>query len=116
MSKILDKAQALEQAGGNVELARELFGMLLKELPGLMDKLVRATQDNNSEAMWDSAHKIYGSTAYCGVPALQQAARQMETIIKQANQAQLTPSLEALRKEIEQLLEMGPSLLSEEWP
>ena len=116
MSEILDKAQALEQAGGNAELAQELFGMLLKELPGLMDKLVRACQDNNNADMWDSAHKIYGSTAYCGVPALQEAARQMENTIKQANQAQLTPSLEALGKEIERLLEVGPALLAEEWP
>ncbi|TDY02979.1 Hpt domain-containing protein [Thiohalophilus thiocyanatoxydans] len=107
---LLDKDQALEQAGGSESLARELFGMLLDDLPVLRQQLQQAIADDRADAMWDHAHKLYGSTVYCGVPALREAARAMEECIKQQNKAELTACFAQLAAEIERLLEQGPQL------
>ncbi len=107
---ILDKNQALEQAGGNETLARELFAMLLEELPVLQAQLAQALESGEQEAQWNPAHKLYGSTAYCGVPALREAARAMEECIKQQDETQLQSCFARLCAEISQLLEQGPQL------
>jgi len=112
---ILDKDQALEQAGGSESLARELFGMLLDDLPVLQQQLQQAIADNRAEAMWDHAHKLYGSTAYCGVPALREAARAMEECVKQHNEDELSACFARLSAEIDSLLEQGPQLAEEPW-
>lgn len=108
--RILDKNQALAQAGGNETLARELFAMLLAELPVLQAQLAQALESHEQEALWDPAHKLYGSTAYCGVPALREAARAMEECIKQQNEAQLQSCFARLCTEISRLQEQGPQL------
>lgn len=107
---MLDRDQALEQAGGSESLARELFGMLLDDLPVLRQQLQQAIADDRPDAMWDHAHKLYGSTVYCGVPALREAARAMEECIKQQNKAELPACFAQLAAEIERLLEQGPQL------
>ncbi len=115
MQAILDKKQALEQAGGSEELAKELFGMLLKELPVLQQQLRSAIEERQIESMWDSAHKLYGSTTYCGVPALHQCARAMEECIKQQDNTRIPDTLDRLEREIQRLLEQGPQLLETAW-
>ena len=112
---ILDKDQALEQAGGSESLARELFNMLLDDLPVLQQQLQQAIAEGQTEAMWDPAHKLYGSTAYCGVPALREAARTMEECIKQQHEGELTACFARLSAEIESLLEQGPQLAEGPW-
>ena len=107
---LLDKKQALEQAGNNQELACDLFNMLLQELPVLQDQLAQALDSGEPAAMWDPAHKLYGSTAYCGVPALREAARAMEECIKQQQADQLQNCFEHLSREIARLQEQGASL------
>lgn len=115
MALILDKKQALEQAGGNVELAQELFAMLLRELPELRSKLQQAVAERDNQAMWDHAHKLYGSTAYCGVPALRQSACEMEECIKQQDEQGLDSCYTNLANEIDRLLQQGPQLAQEPW-
>ncbi|MDR9436927.1 MAG: Hpt domain-containing protein [Thiohalophilus sp.] len=107
---LLDKKQALEQAGGNRELACDLFSMLLEELPVLQSQLAQALEYGEQDAMWDPAHKLYGSTAYCGVPALREAARVMEECIKQQQADQLQSCFARLSREIARLQEQGPAL------
>ncbi|MFO8025654.1 Hpt domain-containing protein [Thiohalophilus sp.] len=107
---LLDENQALEQAGGNRELAGDLFNMLLEELPVLQCQLARAIDSGERDAMWNPAHKLYGSTAYCGVPALRESARAMEECIKQQQTDQLQACFARLSREITRLQEQGPKL------
>lgn len=104
MSEIFDRELAIKQAGGSSELARDLHTMLFDELPALAEKLRQAHQDMDFNTMWDHAHKIYGSTAYCGVPALQKAAENLEQHIKDKNAAELTSGIEAVENEVVNLL------------
>lgn len=114
MSEMLDIPYAIEQAGGNPQLAKELFGMLLKELPELKHNLNQAFEKNNKESLWDYAHKIHGSTAYCGVPILQQAAKELETAIKEQRK-DISDKIQAVNLAIDELLENGESILQQEW-
>lgn len=114
MPEILDIPLAIEQAGGNAELARDLFTMLLDELPHHRDKLQQAFQAGDQQALWDHAHKVYGATAYCGVPALREAAGELETAIK-SQASDLGDSLEAVLRAMEELLENGAAHLERNW-
>jgi len=115
MSNIVDIKLALEQAGGSEELARDLFSMLLDDLPNLKNSLNQAFEQNDSQALWDHTHKIYGSTAYCGVPMLHDSAKAMEQGIKQADSAALQPLLDKLNDAIQALQIEGPQILEQDW-
>ncbi|HID49040.1 MAG TPA: hypothetical protein EYP40_05400 [Chromatiales bacterium] len=114
MPDILDISLAIEQAGGNAELARDLFSMLLDELPHHRDKLRQAFEAGDQQALWDHAHKVYGATAYCGVPALREAAGELETAIK-SRSSDLGDRLTTVIRAMEALLENGAAHLEQHW-
>jgi two-component system sensor histidine kinase BarA len=115
MTEVINYQQALEQADGNEELAKELFEMLLNELPVLKQKLNIAIKENDIQGCWDHTHKIYGSTAYCGVPALREAAFIMESTVKGENMGKIEENFTALVTEIDRLLEQGQQALTSDW-
>jgi two-component system sensor histidine kinase BarA len=114
MLPMLDISYAIEQAGGNPDLAKELFTMLLKELPEQKHKLNQAFNEGDEQGLWDHAHKIYGSTSYCGVPALQKAAKALEESIKTKGNDTLD-KIQSVNKAIDELLIDGPTALDQEW-
>ncbi len=115
MTNVIDYQLALEQAAGDERLAKELFEMLLNELPTLKEKLGSAIRSNDLQGCWDHAHKIYGSTAYCGVPALRTAAQAMESVVKDKDMGQIEGNFTALSTAIECLLEQGHQALMANW-
>ena len=115
MDKIVDIDLALEQAAGNEELAKELFQMLLVELPVSYASLKTALAEVDKQSIWDYAHKIYGATAYCGVPALRNVAQKLESFIKADDLDSVTSQANLLALEIDRLLELGPGLLEKSW-
>ncbi len=82
-SRVLDWNAALELAGGNAQLAQDLLQMLIEEAPRLLERLEHGLNGGDPQALWDDAHKLHGSTAYCGVPALREASAGLESAIKQ---------------------------------
>ena len=82
LMRLFDKDLALTQAGGNSDLAKELFEMLIKDLPISNQKILDAHAAKNKQDLWDAVHKIHGGTAYCGVPALKDACKTLEDEIK----------------------------------
>lgn len=115
MNKVIDIQLALDQAGGNEALAKDLLTMLLKELPLLSEKLQQAIHAQDNTAMWDHAHKLYGSTAYCGVPGLQHTAKSLEDAVKQRKHELIITAHSRVCTEITLLLEAGPSWLTRNW-
>ncbi len=115
MTTVVDYAEAIEKAGGNVELAKELLGMLLQELPSLRDQLLLAIEREDLQATWDHAHKIYGSTAYCGVPVLREVASAMESAVKGQQLVAIRDQFIELDVAIQQLIIQGPTHLAGAW-
>ena len=116
MEPVLDKFMAIEKVGGNSDLAKELFDMLLKELPEMKNLMNMAYQANDPQAFWDHTHKIHGATAYCGVPALSVAARALENAIKDDKSfSEMENELNIVNKSIEDILVIGKNELDTQW-
>lgn len=104
--KALDWSTGIELAGGNTELAQDLLQMLLAEAPRLLAQLEQAAQGQSDlQALWDDAHKLHGSTAYCGVPALRAASAALEQAIKSDSPAEVPVCIAAARQAIADLVE-----------
>lgn len=115
MPTVVDYQDAIDKAGGNAELAKELFGMLLQELPLLRQQLQDAIAQADHQAIWDHAHKIYGATAYCSVPQLRLAAADMEVTVKTRELPAIQAQFTALDAAIAELLQQGPEHLAATW-
>jgi|GEM_PF-3214114 len=79
---IFDEKLALEKVGGNRELMLELYGMMIGDLPKSIAELGSALHNGDKAAWWNIAHRLAGSTAYSGVPALQASSKALENSIK----------------------------------
>jgi len=101
--KVYDEQLSLELAGGNEDLAQQMLEMLLNELPTLQAGMNDAFEHGDKAALYDHVHKINGSTRYCGVPAVGQAANNLEVLLKDEID-DLDNTLENLNSEIERLL------------
>jgi two-component system sensor histidine kinase BarA len=80
-----DQVDAVKLAGGNQELANELFKMLITELPLYEERLKNALRSNDIKELKHCIHKINGATSYCGVPKLRQSAVLLESDIDNNN-------------------------------
>lgn len=115
MEKVIDTEQALEQAGGSEQLAKELFSMLLNELPDHQQAISLAHANGDLEALWEPAHKLYGATAYCGVPALRTAAKELEDAIRASHWESIATCIDALAHAIRELRQHSQSVLTQPW-
>ncbi|MDH5571046.1 MAG: Hpt domain-containing protein [Gammaproteobacteria bacterium] len=111
---------AITQAGGNEQLARELFAMLLKELPEHMTSIqvaFRACQNDllAINDLWEPVHKLYGATAYLGVPALRDNCKTLENHINLSNHTEIENAVIQLMQNIEQLSQIGDNILNQDW-
>lgn len=104
MQKIFDHDLALERAGGNRDLAEELFGMLVNELPEYQEKLAAAHRNGDVDQVIFIAHRINGSATYTGVPALKAAAEALEISLKRGETEGMARQVEYLNEEIGRVL------------
>ncbi len=116
---LFDKELALNQAGGNAELALELFEMLVKDLPAYQRAMNQAFTENNRENSWEATHKIHGGTAYCGVPDLKASCKTLEDMIKNLqsdddmHSETMRIAVENLNHEITRLIDAADSINSQ---
>jgi HPt (histidine-containing phosphotransfer) domain-containing protein len=73
-----DEVAALDSAGGDADLAAELFEALLAGLPGEIEDLHACLAEDDWPGLAEHAHQIRGATRYCGVPALDDAIEALE--------------------------------------
>lgn len=103
--KVVDADLALERVGGNVDLARDLYQMLQKELPLYLEKLPALYKDNDFANLRASVHKLHGSATYCGVPALKAATESFESCLKRDETEKYQQEMDGLIEAIQQLLQ-----------
>jgi two-component system sensor histidine kinase BarA len=103
--RAVDEKLALERAGGNPELARELYQMLQNELPEYLSRLPALYAEENLGSLQEAVHKLNGSATYCGVPALKAAAESMESSLKRGEQQAYEEGLKAVLNEIQRVLQ-----------
>lgn len=106
---IIDPKLALERAGGNADLARELYQMLQKELPVYQDRIRSLFDTSDYSALTETVHKLNGSATYCGVPALKSAADSLESSLKRGESEEYQKGLDEVLVAIKQVME-NPTL------
>ena len=100
----IDVDLAISNAGGDLELAKELYRLLQNELPRYQREIHENYQQGDLEQLYQSVHKLNGSATYCGVPALKQAAHSFEQHLKAQKQVHFAEDHTRLQAEIATLL------------
>jgi len=101
---IRDLEHALSVAGGSRALVDKMFVALQKELPQQLDSMQQQAAESNWGELWHMAHRMHGSTAVCGVPALNQAVAKLEQAISSGTLAEKCYQLEQVAYEIDRVL------------
>lgn len=115
MTKILDIQQSIVAANGNTSLAKDLFKMLIDDLDSRHQQIQSSFAANNIQALAEYTHKLYGATAYCIVPQLREATRQLDQALSDKAHDQLEELVSGVLNEIDQLRENGPDYLENDW-
>jgi two-component system, NarL family, sensor histidine kinase BarA len=100
-----DNEEGKKLAGNNAQLAEELFGMLIKELPGHKKNIEEARKNNNMDDFKNHVHKLHGATSYCGVPQLRSAANELENLIGNSETDRIESAFQAVLTAIVKLME-----------
>jgi len=106
---VIDAKLGVERAFGQADVWRTILDMLVKDLPASMASIESAFTDQNLEDLRKAAHKLHGSSSYCGTPALQNAAKSLELGCIKNEPEQIGLWLQTLREESGRLLEMVAS-------
>lgn len=99
----IDQAAALAAAGGNQQLLDRLTAMLVTELDQFIPRLQQAEQTADLSAIREMAHKLRGSTGYCGAKPLQRAAAALELIAQREESEAILAAIQALEDEARHL-------------
>ncbi len=100
----LDWQECLKYSNNKETLAKELLGMLKKDLPQFQTGLAQALQKNDIEQLRHHSHKLHGACCYCGVPRLKQLVEQLEIQIKTHKQNQIPSLVKQIDQEIQNVL------------
>jgi len=74
----VDSDKALKFAGGNRQLADELYNMFIEDLPNMKNNLTCAYENNDLGQIEEEAHKIHGAASCCAVFPIKDAAQTLE--------------------------------------
>lgn len=99
--------EAVKLAGGNQDLANELFKMLIAELPQYQQRLKNALSHNDIKELKHCIHKINGATSYCGVPRLRLSAVQLEMNIDNNELEPVAELTQSVLHHIEELIDFA---------
>jgi HPt (histidine-containing phosphotransfer) domain-containing protein len=101
---VRDHQGALRAVNGDANLAEELLTAFVKELPPQYATICRLFRAQDWAELRETAHRLLGATAYCGVPALKQAARRLEQAARHRQDWQtISGYVDSLGYEIERL-------------
>lgn len=99
-----DEAAALEAAGGDADLARELLETLVRGLPKELEDLQRCFAANDWYRLAQAAHRMRGATSYCGVPAMDNHLQELERAAKAGDRERAGLGIERVELEAERLV------------
>lgn len=64
------------------QFANEMFARLLVELPGHRHAMNRAFAGGDHRRLRDCVHRLLGATAYCDIPELEDALRELRRALQ----------------------------------
>ncbi|WP_419811244.1 ATP-binding protein [Bacterioplanoides sp.] len=100
---VFDAKEGLKHANYNLELAIDMFSMLLNSLQRDSDAALEAWELEDFELLIEKVHKIHGACRYCGVPLLRQTVNDFETELKSGGKRQLPEHMRNFMAQIQTL-------------
>lgn len=82
-SRQVNWPEALQRAGGNLALAKDMLQIFLSAIPEQLSQLEQLISANEREQLLQLIHKMHGGTCYTGVPHIKQLTEVLETGLKQ---------------------------------
>lgn len=79
---IFDAAYAMRLANNKLDLAIDMFSMLLDSLEEDQQSIESMWENQQKEPLLQHIHKIHGATRYCGTPCLMNTLERVETALK----------------------------------
>lgn len=79
---IFDPHYAMKLANNKIDLAIDMFSMMLEGLTDDLPHIQSLWQQQQHQELLQSIHKIHGATRYCGTPCLMHSIEQLETGLK----------------------------------
>lgn len=106
---VYDRQLAVSIAGGNPQIAAELFDLLIQELPHQREALSRAYTADDRVELRKLTHKLVGSASYCGTPALKAAAQDLEAALPDDEPQTIADAYAGVLAEICRVMELHGS-------
>ncbi|MES9881763.1 MAG: ATP-binding protein [Sedimenticola sp.] len=103
-SRDIDKAMRI--VGGRKELADEIFSCFLDELPQVLEEINQHNQAQEWRSLQDTAHRLCGSSAVCGVPRIHTMIIDLENAAQNEQAAQADTLIDKIHNEAKVLLEL----------
>lgn len=100
----IDWGLSLELASQKADLAKELLGMLVKDLEPTLKVILDIHDQGNVSQLRDELHRLYGATCYCGVPKLKRITERVQSAARREDTEQLGRLIQELTAEIESVL------------
>jgi two-component system sensor histidine kinase BarA len=101
---IYDATQALRITGGSQEVANELLGQLIRQIPEYLVRINRNQEEENWEQLWQTLHKLHGAVAVCGTPALKKAINQLQKRIKNTDYLNIEKHVSNIKNQADALI------------
>jgi len=99
----LDREVALARVGGDPELLKEIAVLFLDHYNAWLGELREAAGRGDAEGVENTAHGLKGSVANFGARAAVDAALQLETLGRNRDLTNISPSLAALESALTEL-------------
>ena len=102
---VFDAAIALRHANKKLDLAEDMFTMLMNSLDKDMEQILEAWEEEKMDVLLEKVHRVHGASRYCGVPALRSTLEQFETALKAAQTGLLPQMMRQLVGDVKNLQE-----------
>jgi two-component system sensor histidine kinase BarA len=109
---IFDPKYSIRLANNKLDLAIDMFNMLLEGLTNDLPEIQGLWQGQQQEPLLQHIHKIHGATRYCGTPCLMHTLEQLETGLK--NQ-ELVDCENLYQKAIESIIRLQQWAQENQW-
>jgi HPt (histidine-containing phosphotransfer) domain-containing protein len=101
--QVFDKAKALENLGGDMDLLKEIIGIFLDDFPNQMKQIREGILTGDAKAVEHAAHSLKGSVANFAAKRAYDAAYRLEVMGREVNLGKANEALGDLEKEVEGL-------------
>lgn len=112
-SQVLDRAALMERLGGDLDLFREIAGILRQDCPKLLSAIRSAVSGSDAPALERAAHTLKGCVANFGAEAAFQAAFQLERMARARKLDEAASACDSLEAEVTRFHEALDALARE---